>query len=193
MVPMIQVTLDADQVKDLFAGDDPMRLLLEQVLNQILEEEMTEHLGAERYQRTDERRAYRNGYRSRRLTTRVGTMVLHVPQTRDGSFSTELFGRYQRSEQALVLALMEMVLHLDTEGQEDHRGALRNEFFEEHREPALPGARRACCSLERAPAWGLPLRDRRCPRGEGASSVRSTSALIALGINETTGKSWGFI
>ena len=64
---MIQVTLDADQVKDLFAGDDPMRLLLEQVLNQILEEEMTEHLGAERYERTDERRAYRNGYRRRGL------------------------------------------------------------------------------------------------------------------------------
>jgi len=168
---MIQVTLDADQVKDLFAGDDPMRLLLEQVLNQILEEEMTEHLGAERYERTDERRAYRNGYRSRRLTTRVGTMVLHVPQTRDGSFSTELFGRYQRSEQALVLALME--IHLNTKGQEDHRGALRNEFFEEHREPTLPGARRACYGLERASArgWSLPLCDRRCPCFEGASSA----------------------
>ena len=42
MASMIQVTLDADQVQDLFAGDDPLRLLLEQVLNQVLEAEMTE-------------------------------------------------------------------------------------------------------------------------------------------------------
>jgi putative transposase len=35
--------------------------------------------------------------------------VLHVPQVRDGSFSTTLLSRYQRSEQALGLALMEMV------------------------------------------------------------------------------------
>ncbi|EAY56328.1 MAG: probable transposase [Leptospirillum rubarum] len=37
-------------------------------------------------------------------------MNLRVPQTRDGSFSTDLFKRYQRFEQALVLSMMEMVL-----------------------------------------------------------------------------------
>ena len=37
-------------------------------------------------------------------------MTLQVPQTRDGSFSTDIFKRYQRSEQAFVLALMEMVV-----------------------------------------------------------------------------------
>ena len=58
---------------------------------------------------TSDRTGYRNEYRERQLSTRVGTLVLRVPQTRDGSFSTELFRRYQRSEQALVLALMEMV------------------------------------------------------------------------------------
>ena len=42
-----------------------MRNLLEQVLNQTLE--------AERYERNKGRRAYRNGYRTRQLTTRVGT------------------------------------------------------------------------------------------------------------------------
>jgi transposase-like protein len=40
----------------------------------------------------------------------VGKLVLRIPQTREGSFSTEIFRRYQRSEQALVLAMMEMVL-----------------------------------------------------------------------------------
>ncbi len=37
-------------------------------------------------------------------------MTLQDPQTRDGSFSTDIFKRYQRSEQAFVLALMEMVV-----------------------------------------------------------------------------------
>lgn len=53
---------------------------------------------------------YRNGQRPRTLYTRVGPLRLLVPQTRDGSFSTDIFKRYQRSEQAFVLALMEMVV-----------------------------------------------------------------------------------
>lgn len=90
--------------------DDPdfLRGLVERAIQTILEEEMSAHLGAERYERTEGRRGYRNGYKPRLLTTRVGTLELLVPQDRDGTFSTELFGRYQRTEQALVLALMEM-------------------------------------------------------------------------------------
>jgi len=67
-------------------------------------------LGADRHERSDERQGYRNGYRARTLYTRVGPVTLQVPQTRDGSFSTDIFKRYQRSEQAFVLALMEMVV-----------------------------------------------------------------------------------
>ncbi len=43
--------------------------------------------------------------------TRVGKLTLKVPRHRNGQFSTELFSRYQRSEQALVLAMMEMVVN----------------------------------------------------------------------------------
>jgi transposase-like protein len=90
--------------------DDPefLRGLVERTLQAILDEEMTAHLGAERYERTAGRRGYRNGTKPRTLTTRVGTLELLVPQDRDGTFSTELFGRYQRTEQALVLTLIEM-------------------------------------------------------------------------------------
>jgi len=42
--------------------------------------------------------------------TRVGKPVLRIPQTREGSFHAEIFRRDQSSEQALVLAMMEMVL-----------------------------------------------------------------------------------
>ena len=51
---------------------------------------------------------YRSGYYARTLITRVGKLELRVPQDRDGRFSTELFERYQRSEQALVATLAEM-------------------------------------------------------------------------------------
>jgi transposase-like protein len=92
--------------------DDPafLRELIRQTLQTILEQELTAHLGANRYERSDERRGYRNGTKPRTLTTRVGRIELQVPQDRDGTFSPELFARYQRSEQALVLSLMEMYL-----------------------------------------------------------------------------------
>jgi transposase-like protein len=75
------------------------------------EQVQAEHVQAEPYERTQERRGYRNGDKPRQLTTRVGTLALRVPQVRDGSFSPELFERYQRSEQALVCTLMELVVN----------------------------------------------------------------------------------
>jgi putative transposase len=77
----------------------------------VLDAQTSEHLQADRYEWTTERQGYRNGYKPHHLTTRVGTLTLCVPQVRDGTFSTELFARYQRSEQALVLTLMEMVVN----------------------------------------------------------------------------------
>ncbi len=90
--------------------DDPdfLRFIVERVIQEVLEAEMTAHLHAEPYERSTERRGYRNGYKPRQLNTRVGTLTLQVPQDRDGTFSTQLFARYQRNEKALVLALMEM-------------------------------------------------------------------------------------
>src|SRR6201995_3601139 len=58
--------------------------------------------------RPDGRVGYRSGHYNRTLITRVGKLELRVPQDRDGRFSTELFERYQRSEQALVATLAEM-------------------------------------------------------------------------------------
>jgi putative transposase len=80
-------------------------------VNQILQGQVTEQLGAARYERTEQRAGYRNGTRPHVLTARVGRLNLRVPQVREGEFSTEVFSRYQRSEQALVLALIEMVIN----------------------------------------------------------------------------------
>ena len=84
---------------------------MEEIFNQVLLAQSTEQLGAAPYERTEGRTAYRNGVRERQLTTRVGTLTLRVPRHRNGQFSTELFMRYQRSEQALMLAMMEMVIN----------------------------------------------------------------------------------
>jgi len=96
-------------VKALLAEDaDFLRTLVRATIQEVLEVEMTEALGAEKGARTDGRLGYRSGYYSRTLITRVGKLELRVPQDREGHFSTELFERYQRSERALVAALAEM-------------------------------------------------------------------------------------
>jgi putative transposase len=90
--------------------DNPtfLKEIVERVFQELLEAEMTEHIGASPYERTGTRTGQRNGYKPRALRTRVGTLNLLVPQDREGAFSTRLFARYQRNEKALVLALMEM-------------------------------------------------------------------------------------
>jgi putative transposase len=110
-VTQYQVTLDPHVLQHLFSGESQLGHLLEAVLNQILEAQVQEQLHTAPYERTEERQGYRNGYKPRRLTTRVGRLTLRVPQVREGIFSNELFARYQRSEQALILTLMEMVVN----------------------------------------------------------------------------------
>lgn len=89
-------------------GEDFLRELVQRTVQQVLEAEMTSFLGAETYERNGERRGWRNGYKPRVLKTRVGELELMVPKDRDGQFQTELFERYQRSEKAFVLALLQM-------------------------------------------------------------------------------------
>ena len=95
--------------KDLFSQDsDGLRQLIQTVVQEVLEAEMTDALGAAKGERREGRRGYRSGSYPRTVITRVGKIELRVPQDRDGHFSTELFQRYQRSEQALVASLAQM-------------------------------------------------------------------------------------
>ena len=92
--------------------DDPgfLREIVERVVQELLEAQMTEHIGAAPYERSGDRAGHRNGHKPRTLRTRVGTLNLLVPQDREGTSSTRLFSRYQRNEKALCLALMEMYI-----------------------------------------------------------------------------------
>ncbi len=106
----LSIDLSDEELEKILLGDRGRDLLMEKVFNQVLQAEMTEHLGADRYERSEDRSDHRNGSYERKLTTPVGHLTLEVPRCKDGSFSTKLFQRYQRSEKALVLALMEMVV-----------------------------------------------------------------------------------
>lgn len=96
-------------VKDiLLSNPDGLRDVIGAVMQEVLEAEMDEALGASKGERTMARLGYRSGHYGRTLVTRVGKLELRVPQDRQGRFSTELFERYQRSERALVATLAEM-------------------------------------------------------------------------------------
>ena len=69
----IEVSFDEETLRKVLLGDKGAEVLLEKVMNEILQAEMTEHLGARRGEQTDERRGYRNGSYERQLTTRVGS------------------------------------------------------------------------------------------------------------------------
>lgn len=95
--------------KELVSGDrDLMKALLKEALQEVLDGEMSEFLGAAPHERTEGRSGYRAGYYHRGLVTRIGKLELRVPRDRSGEFSTALFERYARSEKALVAALAEM-------------------------------------------------------------------------------------
>ena len=174
----------------LLTENDAMANLLTSVLNQVLDAQCTEQLKAKPFERSDERQGYRNGYRPRTLFTRVGPLTLQVPQTREGQFSTEIFKRYQRSEQALVLSLMEMYLQgVSTRKVTKITEELCGASFSKSMVSQL------CANLDAViRAWrSRSLADKKYPflivdalvidvRRDGA--IRSTGALIAYGVNE---------
>ncbi len=82
----IEIEIDDEKIQELLRGDRGMAVLLEPILNQILQAEMTEHLKAKPGEQTDDRLGYRNGTYERKLTTRVGTIELEVPRDREGTF-----------------------------------------------------------------------------------------------------------
>lgn len=92
------------------APPDLLRAMLGQMMQAAIQAEFDRFMGAGPWERTGERRGWRNGSKRRRLHTRVGTIELRIPKDREGRFQPSLFERYQRSEKALVLALVEMYI-----------------------------------------------------------------------------------
>ena len=134
--------LDAQSVQGALLDDSGfLREIVQRVLQEVLEAEMTEHVGAAPYERVEGRTGRRNGHKPRALRTRVGTLNLLVPQDREGTFSTRLFSRYQRNEKALCLALMEMYLEgVSTRKVKDITEALCGTSFSKSTVSSLAGS-----------------------------------------------------
>ena len=107
----VHFTLNTEEIQKLIdqsVQDDLSKTILTTVFNQLMEEQRNEYLQADEYERSEHRKSYRNGYYTRDFTTRIGTLELRVPRTRDGKFSPSVFERYQRNEKALLAAMLEM-------------------------------------------------------------------------------------
>ena len=108
----VNLTLSEQEVLQVLTGDrdEAMKFLLERILNEIMNAESEEQLGAGRHERTEDRRDYRNGVRDRELNTRIGKLVLKVPRHRNEPFHTMIFENYQRSEASLIATMVQMVI-----------------------------------------------------------------------------------
>lgn len=97
-------------VESASAAEDPVRAMAEMVLDFLMEAEVTQKVGAEPHERSDERTGYRNGHRERRWDTRLGTLSLKVPKVRDGGYVPSFIEHRKRSEQALISVIQEAVV-----------------------------------------------------------------------------------
>jgi putative transposase len=172
--------------------DDPgfLREIVERVVQQILQAEMTEHIGAAPYQRTENRSGQRNGYKPRTRRTRVGTLKLLVPQDREGTFSTRLFARYQRNEKALCLALMEMYVEgVSTRKVKEVIEALCGTSFSKSLVSSLAGSLDAELEVWRtrkleAEAYPYLFVDARYEKVRVGGRVVSQGVLVVSGVRE---------
>jgi len=96
--------LDALRAGD---GVDLVRELAQWALQELIEAELTERIGAGRYERSDERVTERNGHRHRPLTTKAGDLDVAIPKLRQGSFFPSILEPRRRIDQALYAVVME--------------------------------------------------------------------------------------
>jgi len=108
------ITLTEELVKELFLStgtENGLKNVLAAVLNQLLDTRASEMCGASYYEQSEDRVDYRNGYRDRSLTTRIGKIEIQMPRLRGQSLLTGgLLETYRRSEQALMAGIAEMVV-----------------------------------------------------------------------------------
>ena len=154
-------------VKELFAtSPDGLRELVRAAVQEMLEAEMTDALGAGKSERTGARLGYRSGYYARTLVTRVGKLELRVPQDRDGRFSTELLEAMSSSQS--MLRPVKQDAGLRPCGRRP-RGAGRRRQMRQKRAPALASYR----------VDFMCLTDKNCGAGPRRAGVRAFVATQA--------------
>lgn len=102
------VSVDEESLRDDIV--ELVRKTIQDTLNALLEQEADEMVGAERYERTADREAYRSGHYKRKLVTTSGQIELEVPKLRGATFQTAVIERYRRRETSVEEAIIEMYL-----------------------------------------------------------------------------------
>ena len=88
-------------------GTDLVRELARWALQELIELEAVEAIGADRWERSPERLTHRNGHRPRVLSTKAGDLEVGIPKFRRGSFFPEILEPRRRIDQALYAVVME--------------------------------------------------------------------------------------
>jgi putative transposase len=111
------MALDESAMTELLAalraggGLDVVREALALVLQALIDAEATQQIGADRYQRSQQRTTHRNGTRARLLSTKAGDVELRIPKLREGSFFPSLLEPRRRIDRALLAVVMEAYVH----------------------------------------------------------------------------------
>ena len=92
-------------------GEDVLRDAMTLVLQELIDLEASQVIGAARYERTETRTTHRNGSRTRLLSTKAGDVELHIPKLREGSFFPALLEPRRRIDRALWAVIMEAYVH----------------------------------------------------------------------------------
>ena len=101
---------DLSALLDAFRAGDGVNLIrdaVRMVMQELIEAEASEVIGAARYERTDARVTERNGHRARLLATQAGDIELAIPKLRKGSFLPSILEPRRRIDQALYAVVME--------------------------------------------------------------------------------------
>ena len=104
---MAEDSISLMKLVEKYADGDLFRELGEYILQRLMEIEAEQQIGAGKHERSDERSTHRNGYRDRRLETRMGTMNLKIPKLRSGTYFPSFLEPRKMSEQALVAVVQE--------------------------------------------------------------------------------------
>ena len=181
---------------------DVLREAVRLMLIEIMEAEVAQVAGGQRYERSAERSSYRNGYRERAWDTRVGSLELAIPRLRSGSYFPSFLEPRRRSRagpgRRCGRGLRQRRQYAQGRAPRGPAGYRGHEPL--HGEPPLPGARRAGQHLQGASArrsLPLPLADAKVERVESpvacatrpwwsptASTRRGRREVIALDVGE---------
>ncbi len=159
----------------------------------LMEVEVSQHVGAKRYERTTERTGERNGFRERRWDTRVGSITLRVPRVRDGSYFPSLLEPRRRAERALVAVVQEAYVQgVSTRRVDELAQALGLNGISKSQVSLV------CQDLDREVEQfrSRPLGEATYPyvwldatyvKGRASGRVSSQAVVIAIGLNAATG------